>query len=293
MREIQVRSGSWSVTKDLVLPKGYTVLAGPGTRLDLKKGASIISYSKLKFSGTEGHPVVLTSSDKSGGGLAVIGAEKESFVRYVKFDGLSNPAEKGWALTGAVTFYESPVRFEKTEFVRARCEDALNIVRTDFTIDGSLFSKAKGDAFDSDFSVGTITNSAFAESGNDAVDVSGSKVTLNKVRIEGTGDKGISAGEISEVDAKGVAIINAVIGVASKDISVVTLENVRIESARIALTAYTKKPEFGGGYLKTKDVAIIDSEYPFIIGSSSMLDLNDVRHRASAAAQLKILEAFK
>ena len=35
----------------------------------------------------------------------------------------------GWELTGAVTFYESPVTFSRCEFSRSRSEDALNVIR--------------------------------------------------------------------------------------------------------------------------------------------------------------------
>jgi hypothetical protein len=293
-REIRILSGSWSVDKDLIFPAGYTVSAGPGTRLTLKNGASILSYSRLTFSGTEGAPILLTSSAELGGeGLVVMRAGGDSYFRYVKFEGLSNPKDGGWELTGAVTLYESPGNFENVEFTGARCEDSLNVVRTKFHISGSLFSRSKGDAFDADFSVGHISGSAFAQSGNDAIDVSGSKVVLKTIRIEGAGDKGISAGEISEIKADGVSIANAAVGAASKDVSILELKNADIRDSRIGLTAYNKKPEFGGGLLKSTGGKIRGADYDYISDERSVIEIDGTRVAAGPQNQQKILDAFK
>ena len=54
------------------------------------------------------------------------------------------------------------------------------------------------------------TNSSFINSGNDAIDVSGSIIELQNIFINGVGDKALSAGENSRMTAHQIEIKNAV-----------------------------------------------------------------------------------
>ena len=56
-------------------------------------------------------------------------------------------------------------------------------------------SKINYDAVDLDFSDGIIDGISIINSGNDALDFSGSEVVAKNVSINQVGDKGISAGE--------------------------------------------------------------------------------------------------
>ncbi len=56
-------------------------------------------------------------------------------------------------------------------------------------------ANAYADGFDADFAEGIIEKSLFENIGNDGIDdFSGCKITIS-VKINGTGDKGISGGE--------------------------------------------------------------------------------------------------
>ena len=55
------------------------------------------------------------------------------------------------------------------------------------------------------------------ESGNDAIDISGSQVVIRNSRITGAGDKAISVGEKSLLEAERVDIGQSKIGIAVKD----------------------------------------------------------------------------
>ena len=98
----------------------------------------------------------------------------------------------GWNLTGAVTFFESPVTNSNSKFEANRSEDSLNIIRSNFKINDSSFSQTQSDALDIDFGVGTIQNSNFIGIGNDAIDISGTKLTMKNIYINNAGDKAIS-----------------------------------------------------------------------------------------------------
>ena len=50
----------------------------------------------------------------------------------------------------------SDVKISHSVFRNNTSEDALNIIRSDFSIEFTLFSNTVGDALDSDFSLGSI-----------------------------------------------------------------------------------------------------------------------------------------
>ena len=112
----------------------------------------------------------------------MLNAKRKSVLEHVVFDNLCAPSRKGWTLTGAVTFYESPVSISNCSFQNSRSEDSLNIVRSAFSIKHSQFVASRGDALDCDFTNGTLHRVAFLKSGNDAADFSGSYVHLRDCR---------------------------------------------------------------------------------------------------------------
>lgn len=272
-KTLAVRPGRWTVTRDLVIPPGYRFLAGPATEINLARGSKILSHSPVEFRGSPGNPVIVRSVDASGEGVAVLGAGKGSVLEDVTFDNLANPSAPGWSLTGAVTFYESPVAISHCLFARARSEDSLNIIRSDFTIDETLFTRNLFDALDVDFASGQITRSIFVDSGNDGIDVSGAMVTLKHVRIEGAGDKGISAGEVSHVTGSHVRITDSEIAMASKDTSHVVLSGVTIASCKVGLAVFQKKPEFGAGSVELTSVSITETDMPYLVEEGSKVNV--------------------
>ncbi|MDV7396698.1 hypothetical protein RZS08_35200, partial [Arthrospira platensis SPKY1] len=115
---------------------------------------------------------------------------------------------------GAITFYESELRMANSAIIKARCEDALNTVRTTFELRRCYIGDAFSDAFDADFCKGSIHHSRFERSGNDGLALSGSTITIRDCYVSNCGDKGISAGEASDVSVFGIEIRTANIGMA-------------------------------------------------------------------------------
>ena len=278
-RTITLAPGEWRVDSDLILPRGYTVQAGPGVTIDLADSASILSRSALDFRGDEEDPVVVTSTDGSGQGLLVINTEGRSNLRHVVLRNLRPPSEQGWGLTGAVTFYRSPVDLRDCEVVGNDAEDGLNIVRSEFTIEGCFFADLPSDAFDGDFADGRIANSTFARIAGDGIDLSGSQVRIEGVRASEVVDKGLSLGEGSQVDVANVRVSDVGIGVAVKDKSNVSIRNLSVSKARYGVAIFQKKPEFGPAQATLSSVAMVDVEEPYLVeaGSTVELDQNLVR----------------
>lgn len=277
-RRIVIRPGDWELQQSLIIPPGYQLCCSEKTRLKLGNRAMILSYSPLQLLGTEEYPVVIEAADSTGQGIVVMGAEGTSVLDHVVFKNLSNPSQNGWQLTGAVNFYESPVQILHTQFIDNHSEDALNIIRTHFRIDETLFSGTSSDAFDGDFVKGVITRSSFVTLGNDAIDISGSAVEVREVYIEGAGDKGLSNGEVGEMTVRNVKIKNSEIAVASKDISNIDIEDITITDGRVGFTAYQKKPEFGSGTITAQGVKMANVTVPYLVenGSKVLVDDNEI-----------------
>ncbi len=270
-----IRPGQWEISQNLVIPAGCTVVGSPGVTLNLLNFAKIISYAPIRWEGNENNPIVIESTDSTGQGLVVISAGQESKLSYVLFRNLSNPDQNAWKLTGSVTFYESPVTISHCQFMQNHSEDCLNIIRSDFHIEHTLFNGTFADAFDADFGKGKITGSTFTNCGNDAIDVSGTLLELADIRINSAGDKGISAGEDSGITACRINIENAEIAVACKDTSRITINDIQLSRCRIGFTPYQKKSEFGPASITVNRLKTDHIDRPFLIEENSTMILDN------------------
>jgi len=272
--KIFIKQGDLRIATPIIIPKGYEVYFGPGTRINLIDSAMFLSYSPVFMNGTSSEPIIIESEDFSANGFTVLQADKKSIVKNVEFNNLNTLNYKSWTLTSSVTFYESDVEIEHAKFYRNQCEDALNIVRSNFVLDKSLFNYTFSDAFDSDFSTGIVKNTIFTNIGNDAIDFSGSKITIENTSIVSANDKGISGGEDSHLIIKNVSVERASIGMASKDLSVLEISNSKIVDCDYGLVLLQKKVEYGPATMIINNSRIINSKQEFLIEEGSEIELD-------------------
>ncbi len=284
-KELRVTAGDHTVGRDLVVPIGVTLVIPAGTTLRFAAAAAIVAHGPVRFSGTAEAPITLRPADDKKGwqGIAVVRAGARSTVQHTRFVHTTGVAKPGWTLTGGVTFYESDVDILAATFKNHDGEDALNIVRSDFTVAKTAFDTTLSDAFDSDFSTGRITDTSFTNigtaGGGDAVDTSGSTVEISGVTFRKVSDKSISVGEASTVTVHDVTIEDTGTGLASKDRSMLTATKVLIRGARFApLTAYIKKPEYGGATIIADDISIEGGKQESLVqlGSRIVLAGNEI-----------------
>ena len=262
--------------RDLIIPKGFTVLAIPGCEINLSNSARIISYSPILFYGNSDSPISIISSDHTGQGVIVYNCQETSVFNHVNFENLSNISDIGWSLRGAVTFYESPVNISNCIFNKnIQGDDYLNIVRTNYNIMNTTFTSSNSDAFDSDFSIGTMTNVNFYDSGNDAIDISGSNTYLNNINIINAGDKAISAGEKSNLICININISGGEIGIACKDNSLINIDSLFVESTKLAYCAFQKKSEYGPAEIVINNAISRNVQTEYLVEIGSSLILND------------------
>ena len=245
--KLQVKSGRHELQGDLVAPENMTLHLAPGTELVLPPGA-VILCSSLIAEGTAEQPIRLLPKDPALGfaGLQVIGGRSKSIMRFVEVEHATAVERGGWQSSGGVTFYQTPVDCYDCTFRGASCEDAFNLFAARCHIERCIFDGGPHDLFDGDFVDGSIINCQFLNSGEDAIDVSGSSLVVSNCRFDQIGDKAFSIGEKSAVTAQSNHVRSAAIAVASKDRSSIKLENTTVDRVEhFVFAAYIKKPEFG------------------------------------------------
>lgn len=267
-------SGKVMVDRLMFIPKNYRVVLSPGTKLEFKNGGGLIVTGDFKAVGTVGSPIHIFCADSSSNGLTILNGTNAQFD-YVTISGLSNLNYENWELTGAVTIYETPVEMGHCRIENNFSEDALNIIRSPFDIHDLSINTTFSDGFDADFCTGNLVNADFENTGNDAIDFSGSQVHLQGVTIRKAGDKGISGGEKSVLTLNNISIDGAVTGVAAKDGAMLDGKNIEISHTEYGCAAFQKKPEYEGALLVLKNTRITDTPEKVLVGLGSTIRLND------------------
>lgn len=277
---LRIASGTWEIAGDLILPAGFGLHLEPGTTLRFGRDSLLFSTGPLDFQGTTDAPIVLGPSDDTWNGIVVLEADGPSAWDYVTVERTSALDRDGWALTGGITFYESPIRLEHCRILDSLAEDSINVVRTVFAFVASEFGRSASDAFDADFAHGSVEECSFHDTGGDGIDVSGSQVQVLRVRFLNIGDKGISVGEASRLTAEEVTFEAVGFGLVSKDLSHATLVGATILDARVAgLAAYIKKPAYGPASIEASGVTFLQMppERHTLVQTGSWIDLEGER----------------
>ena len=272
---IYFKKGTYQISESIIIPKGYRVIFEKGVQLDFRERSKFISFSPVFMKGTAEHPIKIYSSDKTANGFTIIQAIVDSELNYVVFKDLNTLNFKGWNLTGGVTFYESDVEIKHCVFRNNHCEDALNLIRSQFSLNSSTISHTFGDGLDADFCKGYINNTRFQNTTNDAMDFSGSNILIQDCIVESAGDKGVSVGEDSDVSIFNIDIKKSIIGVAAKDLSVLVIKKINLSNCEQGFVAYQKKPEYGGSNIVVDDFVAKDVKRLHNIREKCVLQLKD------------------
>lgn len=262
----------YNINQPLIIPKGKKVIVEPGAVFNFSNGGFFLSFSPVSLLGDYEEPIIIEAKDDQSGSFTVMQSKGKSVFRYVIFKEQQTLGYKGWNLTGGVTLYESDCDLLGCKFINNHCEDALNIVRSEFTLEKCSFANIFSDAFDADFCKGTINDAYFVSIGNDALDFSTSVIDISGCKIDNVGDKGISVGEQATVKADNVTVKNANIAFASKDLSSLTLNNIIVNSCKKGFVAYQKKPEYGPAKIILKKHELIETDHHYMIEAGSTLE---------------------
>ncbi|OGZ99948.1 MAG: hypothetical protein A3C07_02870 [Candidatus Sungbacteria bacterium RIFCSPHIGHO2_02_FULL_47_11] len=257
---LAIGPGEYVLHKTVIIPSDTRLVVQPGTTMRMGKGVSIISYSPVEIRGTPASRVQISASDlaRPWGSLLIVNAgSQKSSIGYADISGGSGVRINGIVATGMVAAHGSDLEVSDSTFSGSFDDDALNVKYAEAIVRNSIFLNTHSDAIDLDnVSDGSrVSNNTFLspigtgseEGGGDAVDVSFSQVVIEANRIQGCGDKGISVGEASRPLIQDNTIQGCAIGVAVKDSSRARIFNNHFIGNDVAVSAYQKKEEFGGG----------------------------------------------
>ena len=254
------------ISENVIIPSGVQISI-TNKELDLVEGAFILSFSPVTLNGFS-----LQSSDSTGRGFHVINARGKSLVKNSKFNALKSLSYENWNLPSAVTFYESPVDVFNSQFLNNDCEDGLNLFRSfPFVLDSCVFENTFSDAFDADFSDGTIKNTVFRKLGNDGIDVSGSNVNILNCEFIDVADKALSSGEASAMHVDNILVDGASLAITAKDKSTIDIANSEIKNSEVVFCAFQKKKEFGPSQIEGKNVKFSEFKRDFLVEERSSL----------------------
>lgn len=177
------KRGHHVIKEDVIIPKGYSLIANDAVSLDLRNGATLVSYSPISFQGKEESPVMITSGDSSSAGI-LVSSELSSTLEWVVFKGLPKRKFKDWPGDAAITFYESKVKFKNCLFVNCKAGSMMDLVRTEFLFDLCAFQNASDNGVEASYSTGIFRSSSFEGIGGNAITSTFGNVKLSNVYVK-------------------------------------------------------------------------------------------------------------
>ncbi|MEZ4739566.1 MAG: hypothetical protein R2818_09500 [Flavobacteriales bacterium] len=233
-RAIRILPGQWSIDTDLFLPLGYTVKAIAPLRLDLIKGARIISRSTMQWKGLEDVDILIGSSDKSGGGMVLLEAVGTSSFEHVRFEGFGI----GTNTVPAIVVQGANVEFTNCDFAEDRTRDMVLIVRNAVKFRGCTFVGGQ-DQLVLAYTSADMASSTMLGAGDDALSIKGGVAKVVDVEVDGALGMGMKLDEATEM----------------------TLKNSRIGSRKDALhVSEGARATVSSGALKATDGEALDVE---------------------------------
>jgi hypothetical protein len=153
-------------------------------------------------------------------------------------------------LTGCLTLYNVEFTNLNIQSENLFCEDSVNLLNTEGSIELINIQNSEFDALDIDFSTLKINKLVIKESKNDCLDSSNSSLNITNLELDSCFDKGFSVGEKSDINLKFIHIKDSNIGIAVKDSSTVDILNYEGSSVKYCSTIFRKKQEFGPSNLR-------------------------------------------
>lgn len=246
-RSLTFTSNRVTIDGELVVPRGQSLVVASDTEVSFTLNSCMIIEGDLHIAENARLTLRPAVSGQGWNGVHFRQGGAKA-IRNLHVDGVGHGKYQlkcgGVAYTGGVSLYETTASISNMTIRNSQIEDALHLVRSEVKIDRIEITNSQSDCIDADFSVVTITNSSISKCKGDGLDVSGSLLNANKVRIFENGDKNISVGENSRAYVTDSLLADSAIGIASKDGSRVYVTSTTIRGNREGISMYSKKPFF-------------------------------------------------
>jgi hypothetical protein len=191
-----ISKGQHQLKELIYVPEKYPVKIEAGATIDITQKGGLIFNNSVWMNGTEFSKIRINSSDSSSQGITILSPDQVK-VTYTELTNQDALNYKGWTLNGAMTIYEGNALLDHVVIRNSKGDDALNIIRGNFEIDSLTVLNTKKDAFDSDYSQGKISHSAFVNTPQDCIDSTGSSIQLTDITVNNSSLEGGSAGDFN------------------------------------------------------------------------------------------------
>ena len=177
-------------------------------------------------------------------------------------------------LTGCISLIHLEVQNINIKSNISSCEDAVNLINVEGSVNEIDIKNSYSDGLDVDFSKIEINNINISNSGNDCVDFSAGHYKLNELKLINCGDKALSVGEKSFLILNKITAEKSDMGIASKDSSITKLNTAYFNNLKICISAYNKKQEFHGGFMEIKNIECKNYNEKMYVDNNSKITLN-------------------
>ena len=222
--------------------------------IEIENGVRIVIYGQMDISLDRKNKVLsLDQNNLNDRALIVGGTLKDWKINFQGNDQGINHNQQSFnanLLTGCLTLLDMQVDNISIVVNKVMCEDGINFIRVDGSLNYIHIQYAMSDALDVDFSNLHFNNINIDNAGNDCIDFSSGEYKVSHSTLNKCQDKAISVGEKTVSFFKNVNISNSNIGIAAKDSSIATINNAKFKNTALCLSAYNKKQEYWGGKIK-------------------------------------------
>lgn len=177
--------------------------------------------------------------------------------------------EKG--LTGCLSLINLNTHNIDINIDGSSCEDSVNFINVNGLVNSIKIKNSFSDGLDVDFSNLEFNSINIFNAGNDCADFSLGNYKIEDLQLKNCGDKALSIGEKSTVELNNMNASMSNIGIASKDSSLVYLNNADFKNLKTCIAAYNKKQEFNGGFVKIKKMKCDNYMKKFAIDKYSII----------------------
>ncbi|MGV3524739.1 MAG: CotH kinase family protein [Candidatus Sericytochromatia bacterium] len=244
------------------------VYIAPGTQLLLGPGASLIFTGPVQFAGTARQPITLRSAGQGRwGGLVLQGpGTAGSRLHGLDAQGGSRPHWRENSYPGMINLHDS------RDLTVSNCifgdnQGSDDLVHTVYVnglkaAHNRLF-QAASDAWDLEFTQGSLTDIQIRQAGDDGIDLMGVELVIRNSAVIQAKNNGISAGEGSQVHVLNSLIAETGQGVLSKNGASVSLSQSVLYGNRIGLEIDQKSLYYDApSRLSATGLMLVASETP-------------------------------
>lgn len=261
-RETTLGPGDVTIATTRVFEPHETVTVRAGTRLLLAGGASLVFLGRVTFDGHRHDRIEISRlSAEAFGGVVIQGPRTaESRLSHVDILGGARPSWRSVTYPAMIDVHDTrDVRIEGCRF--GRNEDGTDTLHvayvTGLDVSDTSFFKVPADAFDLEFSTAKLRRVRINGSGDDGLDLMGSRVELRDSILLGARGNALSSGEESVANVQGTLIGTSKIGVLAKNAARVSLSGSVLFKNGVGVRTYRRTVRYAGESEVTADVLFV------------------------------------